>query len=104
RQADDRLARDRPELAPTLTQLAAVRARLAHLAFAPPVGAGRDAWRRELDALRGRKEDLEADLARRSVPFHQQQARRPGPAELAAALPEGVALVDLLAYTHSSPP
>jgi len=104
-QADDRLARDQPELRPILDQLAGVRARLAHLAFDTPSDARREAWRPQLDALRGRKEDLEADLARQSAAFRQQQqARRQGPDELAAALPDGLALVDVLVYTHRSSP
>src|SRR5207237_534762 len=65
----------------------------------------RATWRQQLDALRERKEDLEADLAHHSAAFRrEQQSRRLGPDELAAALPHGVALVDLLAYTHFSLP
>jgi tetratricopeptide (TPR) repeat protein len=100
-QADDRLARDRPELKPTLDQLAAVRTRLVRLAFAPPAGNGRDAWRRQLGELRSQKEDLEADLAARSAAFRKErQDRRPWPGELATTLPEGAALVDLFEYGH----
>jgi CHAT domain-containing protein/tetratricopeptide (TPR) repeat protein len=104
-QLEDRLVRDQPELQPTLAQLAGVRARLAHLAFAVPAAAGRGAWRQQLDALREQKENLEADLARQSTSFRrQQQSRRLGPEELSAALPEGIALVDLFVYVQYSPP
>ena len=105
RQVEDRLARDRPELRPTLEKLAEARARLARLAFATPTEAGRAAWRRQLDALREEKEDLEADLAGQSAAFgRERQGGGPGPDEVAAALPEDVALVDLLVYTHSARP
>jgi tetratricopeptide (TPR) repeat protein len=105
RQVEDRLARDRPELRPTLTRLAGDRARLARLAFATPPEAGRQDWRRQFDALRERIEGLESDLAAQSAAFGQQrQGRGPGPDEVAAALPEDVALVDLLVYAHVNPP
>jgi tetratricopeptide (TPR) repeat protein/CHAT domain-containing protein len=105
RQDEDRLARDRPELRETISQLEQARARLAHLAFAnPPVGQ-REAWVQQLDALRDRKEDLERDLALKSSVFRQfRENQRPGAAEVAAALPPGSALVDLLDYAHFSRP
>ena len=105
RQDEDRLARDQPELKETLEQLDQARARLAHLAFTTPPAGQRQAWRQQLDALRDRKENLEGDLARKSGAFRQvQQTRRLGAAEVAAALPAGIALVDLLDYVHYSPP
>jgi CHAT domain-containing protein/Tfp pilus assembly protein PilF len=104
-QAEQRLGWDQPELRPIVAQLAQVRARLAHLAFTTPDPARLAAWRRQLDALREQKENLEADLAQRSAALReQQQAQRLGPDELAAAIPKGIALVDLFAYTNSSPP
>jgi len=103
-QAEDRLAWDQPELRPILAQLGQVRARLAQLAFTTPDDARRAAWRRQLDAVREQKEDLEADLTQRSAAFRQQQAQRLGPDELAAAIPNGIALVDLFVYNHHSPP
>ncbi len=63
------------------------------------------AWRQQLDRLREAKEDLEADLARRTAGYRgQKQVERQGPDEVAAALPDEVALVDFLEYTHYSPP
>src|SRR5262249_15058269 len=88
-----RAARDWPDLRPLLDELAGIRARLARLAFATPPAAGRALWWRELDALRDRKEGLEADLARQSASYRREEAaRRQGADELAAALPEGMAL------------
>jgi tetratricopeptide (TPR) repeat protein/CHAT domain-containing protein len=104
RAGDDRLVRDRPELRAALDELRGVRARLAHLALTAPPAARRDAWRTEFDALRERKEDLEADLARRSADYRDAtRVARVGPADLAAALPDDTALVDLIVYTHYSP-
>jgi CHAT domain-containing protein len=104
-QLEQRLVRDQPELKPTLTQLAGVRAGLAQLAFMVPTASRRASWQQQLDALRERKENLEADLARQSASFRsQQRSQRLSPQELAAALPEGMALVDLFIYGHFSPP
>jgi CHAT domain-containing protein/tetratricopeptide (TPR) repeat protein len=105
RRSEDRLARDRPELAPSLAQLAQVRGQLANLAFRPPPAGQAETWRRQLDTLREAKEDLEADLGRRSGDYRgQKQAERLGPDEVAAALPAETALVDFLEYIHISPP
>jgi CHAT domain-containing protein len=105
RQRENRLGRDQPELAPSVEQLAQVQRQLANLAFrASPPGQGQ-AWRQKLDELREVKEDLEADLARRSTSYRgQKQVEQLGPAEVAAALPTEVALVDFLEYTHFSTP
>ena len=101
RQDEDRLARDQPELKETLSQLEQARARLAHLAFANPPAGQRQVWLQQLDALRDRKENLESDLARKSGAFRRvQETRRLGAAEVAAALPPGTVLVDLLNYAH----
>jgi CHAT domain-containing protein len=105
RRAEDRLARDQPELAPSLAQLAQVRNQLANLAFRPPPPGQAETWRQQLTKLREVKEDLEAHLARRSADYRgQTQAERLGPDEAAAALPSETALVDFLVYTHYSPP
>ena len=105
RQGEDRLARDQPELKETINQSEQTRARLAHLAFANPTAGQRQLWLQQLDALRGRKENLESDLARQSGAFRRvQETRRLGAAEVAAALPLGSVLVDLLDYDHVSPP
>jgi tetratricopeptide (TPR) repeat protein len=106
RQEEDRLARDQPELQETLGQLAQVRARLSDLSFVtpPPDKDKRDAWLQQLSELRDRKENLESDLARKSAAFRQvQQARQLGAADVAAVLPPGSVLIDLLYYHHQSP-
>jgi CHAT domain-containing protein/Tfp pilus assembly protein PilF len=105
RQDEDHLARDQPELKETLSQLEQARARLARLAFTAPPAGRRQAWLEQLDALRDRKENLESDVARKSGAFRQvQEGRRLGAAEVAASLPAGNVLVDLLDYNHVSPP
>jgi CHAT domain-containing protein len=105
RRADYRLVRDRPELRPALEELASVRARLAHLAFTAPAPPQREAWLKQLGVLRERKEHVEAELARGSAAERAgKQASRFGPEEVAAALPAGTALVDMIVYTHFSPP
>jgi CHAT domain-containing protein/Tfp pilus assembly protein PilF len=104
-QAEDRLVRDQPALRPILDQLAPIRARLAHLALTTPTRSQRASWRKQFDALRDQKENLEADLARRSAEFRrEEQARQLGPEELAAALPDEAALIDLVGYAHYSLP
>jgi tetratricopeptide (TPR) repeat protein len=104
RRSEERLARDQPELAPTLARLAQVRGLLANLAFQSPAARQADAWREQLNRLREAKEDLEADLTRRSAGYRaQKQAERLNSAEVAAALPARTALVDFLEYTHFTP-
>ncbi len=105
RHVEARLARDQPELAPSLARLARVRSQLANVAFRPPPAGQGEAWRQQLHKLREAKEDLEADLARQSASYRgQKQAERREPDEVAAALPADTALVDFLEYTHFSPP
>jgi CHAT domain-containing protein len=101
RQMEALLARDRPELRPVLEELASIRTRLAELAFTEPDPARRDVWRKQLDVLLKRKGDLEVDLGQRSAVYRAGvRAARIGPAEVAAALPAGTALVDLVVYSH----
>ncbi len=93
--------RDHPELRPVLEQLAAARARLARLAFIEPASQQRDAWREQLDALRRRKEVLEAELGRKIAASRAgRHPARIGPDEVAAALPPGTALVNLIVYSR----
>src|SRR5262249_16845675 len=105
RQRDDRLLRDRPELRETYHQLQEARARLAHLSLQTPPPHRHAAWLRELDELARAEDRLEGDLARRSQEFRAEKERLGlTPAAVADALPEGAALVDLLEFTHFSPP
>ncbi len=88
-----------------LEELASVRAQLAHLAFTAPAPARREIWRKQLDALRERTDDLDADLGRKSTAYRAaRQSARVGPEEVVAALPVRTALVDLIAYRHYNPP
>jgi CHAT domain-containing protein/Tfp pilus assembly protein PilF len=104
-QDEDRLARDRPELKEALEQLKQARARMAHQAFTVPPAGQRQAWLRQLGALRERVENLDSDLARKSGTFRRvHESRRLGAAEVAGELPPGGVLVDLLDYGHFSLP
>jgi CHAT domain-containing protein/tetratricopeptide (TPR) repeat protein len=101
----DQLARDEPKLRPILADLTSIRARLANWAYMTPPPAQRNAWRQQLDTLRERKENLEADLSRKIVALPAGDlSARAGPQEVATALPPGTALLDLLAYVHVTPP
>jgi CHAT domain-containing protein/Tfp pilus assembly protein PilF len=105
-QAEERLARDRPELRETYEKLNQSRSQIASLAFRTPSGAGQqEAWTKQIETLRIEKENLERELALKSAAYRQaKEAGRLGPAEIAALIPEGTALLDLFEYTHSSPP
>jgi Flp pilus assembly protein TadD len=103
-QAGGRQARDHPELKPLLDELDGVRARHTQLAYLTPGPGQRDTWRRQLDELNTRIEELESDLAARSAPIGDpKQPEQLGPDELAAALPSGTVVVDFLDYNHFSP-
>jgi CHAT domain-containing protein len=99
RQRRTRLAATRPELAGPLAELQRVSARIASLALAAVDPAGRDPRQRQLDALSNRKEQLERELARRSAEF-QRESKPVDAGQLAASLPAGAALVDLLEYEY----
>ena len=92
-----------PEVARLFGELQETARRLATLAMATPDPKQAQAWRAKIAELTERKEHLEADLARRSAVFRAGR-KQPTPAQLQAALPRDVALVDFLEYTHSSPP
>ena len=75
------------------------------MALAQPGPNQQDAWRRQLADLTERKERLEEELPRRSTAFRtaRTEARRT-PEQLQVALPRDAALIDVLEYTHFSPP
>src|SRR5262249_24592906 len=99
RQADETLVRAHPELQPTLERLRSARARLAHLAFATPSPQQQDTWRRQLDELREEKEQLEAELAQKCVPFREALQRTdPTPEQVIQAVPPDAVFVDFLVY------
>jgi CHAT domain-containing protein len=106
RHAEERLARDQPELQPQVEELRQLRAGLAHLVRATPANAQQQAdWRTRFDDLERRKEELEARLARHSDSYRQLlQLRQATARHVAETLPEHTALVDFVEYTHFLPP
>jgi CHAT domain-containing protein/Tfp pilus assembly protein PilF len=101
RRADERWFRDRPELKDAYRELQEARARLSRMADQVPTAQQHAAWLRQLADLREAKEKLEAELARRSEAFREGRERTAlTPAAASAALPDGVAFVDLLEYDH----
>ena len=95
----------RPEVARAAAEWQSVVVRLATLALATPGPNQQDAWRRQLAELTERKDQLEEELTRQSAAFRAARAEaRRTPEQLQAALPRDAALIDLLEYTHSSPP
>jgi CHAT domain-containing protein len=104
RQRQQRLARQRPELAKDFAVLNRVSCQLATLAFAVPDPKQQEARRRKLQDLTDEKERLEGQLAGRSAVFRkEQELRNLEPAQLQAALPADAVLLDFLEYTHYSP-
>jgi CHAT domain-containing protein len=62
-------------------------------------------WLKQVQTLTDERDRLEARLARRSSDLPQKMKRqRLSPGQLSRELPEGVAFVDLLEYTHYSLP
>jgi CHAT domain-containing protein/tetratricopeptide (TPR) repeat protein len=101
RAAEEQILRDHPALAPLLEELRRKRAGLAHLSAHPPTPANREAWSGRSRELDRQREDLELQLAQKSAAF--RFLRSPQSKEVAAALPERSALVDLLEYEHRTP-
>ncbi len=106
-----RLAQDRrlftslgsagPEAAEAAARLREAAAGLSALASAPVGREGQEARRQRLAALSAEVERQEAVLSRLSVAYREAgDTRRITPEGLAAALPEGVVLVDYLFYTR----
>jgi CHAT domain-containing protein/tetratricopeptide (TPR) repeat protein len=93
----DALARDNPDLAPVLLELQSARAGLARLANDSTAAAASD-WRSRFDGLEARKRSAQERLSRAGVPFARPW--RTPTAAVAAALPEGAALVEFLSYDH----
>jgi CHAT domain-containing protein/tetratricopeptide (TPR) repeat protein len=102
RQAEEALLRGRPDLAGLFADLRAVRAGLAQLAARTFKPTERAAWQKRLRALQEQKEKLEGQLAEKSAAFRSE--RHASAAGVAAALPADTVLVDLLQYSHYTPP
>jgi CHAT domain-containing protein len=101
----DRLLLEHPELKEPLLRLQGVRGRLARVALLTPPPKLHASWLKQVQTLTDERDRLEADLARRSSDLPQKMKRRRlSPEQLSKELPGDVAFVDLLEYTHQSPP
>jgi tetratricopeptide (TPR) repeat protein len=101
RAAEETLARDQAHLLPLLEQLRLQRAALAQLVQRPPHPEARLPWRERLASVQQEIDHLESQLAQKSLAFHV--LRTLDSKTLAAAIPSGAALVDLLEYHHRIP-
>ncbi|MHC1713855.1 MAG: tetratricopeptide repeat protein [Solidesulfovibrio sp.] len=91
-----------PETASLARELAVVRGQISRLTFARPGGFDPAAARETSEALRGRKETLEAALSVRAGRFTRERKRATATvADLAASLPPGSSLVDFCRYEVS---
>jgi CHAT domain-containing protein len=106
RGAEERLARDQPDVRPLLEDLRRVRAGLAQLARTPPSTEHlRTDWLKRFSHLESRKEKLEIRLAETSAAYRRlREASRATAETVSQALPARSALVDLLEYRHFTPP
>jgi tetratricopeptide (TPR) repeat protein/tRNA A-37 threonylcarbamoyl transferase component Bud32 len=106
RHAEERLARDQPELQPQFEELRQLHAGLAHLVRSTPANPQQQAdWRTRFDDMERRKEQLEANLALHSSSYRRfLQLRQATARHVAETLPEHTALVDFLEYNHYLPP
>lgn len=85
-------------------QLRETARELSEATFAAPDPQKARTRQERIQQLSERKEQLEADLARRSATFSRQRAYlRQTPADVKAALPSGAALLDFLEYRYRAP-
>jgi CHAT domain-containing protein/Flp pilus assembly protein TadD len=103
-----RLLRERrdadPQAAKLFKELQETTAELASLAFAPSDPKEQEERQRKIGTLNERKDKLEGELSQRSSEFQGQQAMtRQTPAQVQQSLPTGVALLDLMEYSHLQP-
>jgi CHAT domain-containing protein len=106
RAAEDRFARDRPDLQLLLEELRQSRAGLAKVALTPPRTAQQQPdWLKRFRDLESRKERLEIRLAGASAAYrHLRERRHLTTGDVTRAVPPGTALVDYLVYRHYTPP
>lgn len=103
RQVQAQLDRADPQVAPLTKELQSVASQLGTLALATP-RPERASWQQQVTDLTEKKEQLEAELARRSSAFRQQRERRQmTSADIQKALPAGTVLVDYLEFTFAVP-
>jgi CHAT domain-containing protein/tetratricopeptide (TPR) repeat protein len=89
-----------PEMRAMFADLQSTASRLATLALGVPSRDQADAWHRQVTELSARKEQLEADLARKSARF-RMALDVPTAAALRRALPARTVLIDFLEYQHT---
>jgi len=103
RQRSYRQLADDPALGPLFRKLQRKAMQLASLARAYPQKAEQvESWKERLAALTAEKEQLEAELSRRSAAFARREEKITV-AEVAASLPQGAVLVDYLEYDRHRP-
>jgi CHAT domain-containing protein len=101
----DRLLLDHPRLKEPLLRLRDLRAQLARLALLTPQPERHASWLKQVQRLSEERDRLEADLARRSSQLRRDKERQHlSPQQLSRALPQDVAFIDLLEYSHYTPP
>ena len=105
RQRELRAVQDEPTLAPLWQDLSSTTTRLATLSLAVPDPKLRDVWLRQLEELTLKKERLETELAEKSETFRRERALSTlTPDAIQQALPPNAVLIDVLEYTHGTPP
>ena len=99
RQQKTRAVQGDSQLAPLFTELRSVAARRAQQTLAMPDLTTLDVWRRQIDHLAQRQEELERELSSRSAAYREAQ-QAVTVEELRASLPVGHALVDFWEYSQ----
>ena len=103
RQQKTRAVQSDPQLAPLFTELRSVSTRRAQQTLTTPDPKSLDVWRKQIDQLAQRQEELERELSGRSAAYRDaQQIVSVG--DLRASLPAGHALVDFWEYSQLLPP
>lgn len=98
-----RAVADDPQSAPLFAELQTTASKLAQQAMTEPTPELRDIWRREVDDLARKKEDLEQQLAARSEAYRQSK-QSVTLEDLTASLPADAALIDFVEYAHYRKP
>jgi CHAT domain-containing protein len=97
RHAEERLVRDKPELAGVWNELQSARLRLARHTAQLPDPKQQAAWVEQMEALTRKRDQQEARLARTSAAFRNElRLRRIGVRDVQQVLPASTALVDVI--------
>ena len=97
RQQKTRTLQTEPELTPLFAELQSVAARRAKQTLHTPAPDGAEEWRKQLDQLAQRQDEIEKILASRSAAFKSFQSPITV-AEIRASLPDKHVLVDFIEY------